>query len=70
MRDETLKIAAAPAGQPGSATGLFPSPPKINANTSADVTAMIAMDNKTGRAIVSRVRVAIEATLRGSGRTN
>src|SRR5262245_45702116 len=32
MRAFTLKITAAPLGQPGSATGLLPSPPMIKAN--------------------------------------
>src|SRR5262249_197588 len=31
MRAFTLKITAAPLGQPGSATGLFPSPPMMSA---------------------------------------
>src|SRR5262249_33743532 len=34
IRHGWLKIAAAPVGQPGSGTGLFPASPRINANAS------------------------------------
>src|SRR5262245_2713182 len=38
MRPVWLKIAAAPLGQPGSVSGLLPSPPVINAKASGGLT--------------------------------
>src|SRR5262249_27782187 len=64
IRAVTLKIAAAPVGQPGSRSGLFPSPPVINANTSGERTARIAVDRSTRSPIPKRVRAVMGSTLR------
>ena len=60
MRPVWLKIAAAPAGQPGSVTGLLPSPPVINANASRGAT--------TARMVISRPVVILVMVSPGSAR--
>jgi hypothetical protein len=47
IRDEVLKIAAAPFGQPGSLIGALPSPPVINAKACGETIAAIAIASKT-----------------------
>ena len=60
MRPVWLKIAAAPVGQPGSGTGLFPASPRINANASRGAT--------TARMVISRPVVILVMVSPGSAR--